>query len=143
MIKRIRDVKRIPDLVKYGKEWHARSQYKHIPFDEEIARETARAAIIFSNQAVWTSEIDGKIRGLCIGMLCQYAFSKKKYATDLLYMADEEGPKLFYTLRDWASDKAEQLQLGITSGIGDPEAVGRFYELNGLRKVGGIYVLEY
>lgn len=144
VIKRIKDVRLIPDLLEYGKLWHARSQYRHIPFNDDVARETARSAIIFSNQALWTYEEQGKIQGMLIGALCQYAFSKKRYATDSLFFADKGGQRLFYTLREWAKGNGvAQLQMGVTSGIGDAEQVGKLYELNGMKRIGGIYVLNF
>ena len=139
-VKRIKDVRKIPELVKYGESWHARSQYSHIKFDREWATETIRAALIFPTMALWTSEINGKLEGMCIGTLGRYTFSKSFYATDLLLMADKEGAKLFYALRNWAREhEAVQLQVSVTSGIGDADKIGKFYTKSGMTRLGGFY----
>lgn len=143
MIKRIKDVKRIPEIVKFGEGWHARSRYAHIPFDRDISTETVRAAVIFSNQALWTYEVGGKITGFLIAAMCPYLFSKKKYTSDLLFCADQGGAQLFWTIREWAKGNgAMELQMGVTSGIGVADDVGKFYEKNGMQRIGGIYALS-
>lgn len=143
MVKRIKDIRRLQEIVNYGRKWYEKSIYNTIGFDENVSRETIRAGICYPTQALWVSETDGVIQGFLLGGLCSFPFSKKNYATDILFCADAEGAKLFSAFQSWAIDqKAILLQMGVTSGIGDPEAIGKFYKINGFSHVGGIYFKE-
>lgn len=143
-VKRIKDVRRIPEILEYGERWHKKSQYSVVKFERDWAREFIRAAIIFPNQALWVSEDrDGKIQGLLIASLQHYVFSHRCYATDMIFVADRQGHKLFGAFRTWAKEhEAEQIQVGITSGVGDPERLGKYYEKCGLARLGGIYSID-
>ncbi len=89
---------------------------------------------------------DDKPQGFLLGMVDTLFFSQKCYATDMAVYVREEyrhlAPGLFKRFIAWAESKPKvaQIILGQSSGIGDPDRVGRMYEHLGLSHVGGIYM---
>jgi hypothetical protein len=88
---------------------------------------------------------DDKPQGFLLGLVDSLFFSRDRYATDIaIYVRDgyrHLAPRLAKEFITWAESKprVRQITLGISSGIGDQERIGKMYETLGLSRVGGIY----
>jgi hypothetical protein len=138
MIKRLYDPKHIPKLIAYGKRWHDKTHYRDMPFSEKNCERLARSAMTINPfEAIWAAFDGNKVCGVLIGAICAYPYFDACYATDVVFIADKHGDRLFQAFRRWAkSHKADAIQIGVTSGL---EAAGKYYESQGLQRLGGIY----
>jgi len=88
-------------------------------------------------------------QGFLLGILEELFFSRKRMATDLAIYVREGyrhlAPSMVKQFIAWAESKPRLvlITLGISSGIGDPDRVGKFYEDIGLPAVGGIHMKRY
>ncbi len=88
---------------------------------------------------------DDRPQGLLLGLIDDLFFSRYNYATDVTFYVRERYrhlvPGMVKRFMTWAESKPRvvYVALGISSGIGDLERVGKVYESLGLSKIGGIY----
>ena len=84
----------------------------------------------------------GKITGTIMGVAQELWWSRKRYATDLLFYSERpgDGIRLLRGFLDWAwaLPSVAEVTLGQSSGI-EIERTGLLYERLGLTKVGSIY----
>lgn len=138
MIRQLHDPKHIHKLTEYGKRWHERSVMNGLPFSTKQCGSLLRSAFMSPDMRVFAS-FDEKqnIQGVLIAAICTYPFFDAQYVTDIVFIADKEGDKLFAEMERWArSHKVHCIQMGVTSGL--PEA-GNFYKAKGLELIGGTY----
>lgn len=137
MIKRIFDRRHAPELIAFGRKFHAASKLSVLPFDPKRCEKTLLSALISTEHAVWAAYHDGAVSGVMIGALCSYPFFNATYATDILFLAELHGEELFREFVKWAiKARVDALQLGVSSGMPQADA---FYEAVGLQRVGGMY----
>jgi len=144
---RIADIPDIEEICTLGRELLAQSVYADIKPDESKFR--LFVAGLMGNKAgtvLVVVDDNDKPQGFMIGMIDELFFSRQRMATDLAVYVREGyrhlAPRMFREFIKWAESKARvaQITLGISSGIGDAERVGRMYENLGLSQVGGIFV---
>ncbi len=122
-------------------ELHAKSSYSHIPIDNDKFKRLF-VSMVFSNQSfIWVAEYDGEITAVLMGMVDEVFFSKKKYATDLLFHSKRGGGYLVRRFIKWAKEQKNVVDIlvGVSSDVGDAKRVGALYEALGLKHSGGIY----
>lgn len=141
----IQDIRRILEL---GKELLGKSVYAGTEVDD-IKFKRACATLIGSKMGcVFVVVDEGNIaQGFILGMVDDLFFSKSKYATDLAtYVTDEFrmlAPFMIRRFITWAKSKGvSEITLGISSGIGDTQRVGRLYERLGFSPVGGMFAMK-
>jgi len=139
----IDDIRSINEL---GYELLEQSVSAGIPLDDKKFRMLVASLIAIKLGNVWVVvDDDDKPQGFLLGLVEDLFYSRQRYATDLaVYVRDgyrHLAPRLFREFIKWAKSKPRvvQITLGLASGIGDPDRVGRMYEKLGLFRVGGIY----
>lgn len=86
----------------------------------------------------------GEVGGVIAGMVSAPWFSTKRHVTEGVFFVEPEMRKtraaviLLKALKKYADDKGMALMTGVTSGD-DLERKDRFFESQGLTRVGGIY----
>lgn len=87
---------------------------------------------------------DGALCGVIAGMVTEPWFSGAKHVSEGVFFVDQTargtgvGADLLCHLKHWAQEKGLPLMCGVTTGD-DLERKDRFFERNGLVKIGGIY----
>lgn len=144
---RVADIPDMDDIVELARELLSQSVYANIkPDEEKFKRLVAGMMGINTGAVLLVVDDEDKPQGFLLGVIDELFFSRKRQATDLaVYVRDGHrhlAPQLFKAFIEWASSKArvEQITLGVSSGIGDPNRVGKMYESLGLAQVGGIFV---
>lgn len=144
---RLADIPDIKEIYKLGKELLELSVYSNIK-DDEVKFKTFVAGLmgIKTGTVLVIVDDDDKPQGFMLGIVEELFFSKKRMATDLAVYVREGyrhlAPKMFKEFIKWAESKSRmaQITLGISSGIGDTERVGKMYNSLGFAQTGGIYV---
>lgn len=141
MIRRLTDPKWIPQLIALGREFHAKSIYAGIPYDPTTCRQVLKGALAQPHMALFANvEGEAEVTGFLIALISDYVFASASYATDLVFVAKKGGPALYRRFEKWAKDcGCQAIQVGVSSGIGDPAKLGRYYVNLGYRQVGGLY----
>lgn len=89
-----------------------------------------------------------KPQGILLGLVEEYFFSRRRYGTDLAIYVREGfrhlAPRMVREFIHWAESKprVDRIMLGVSSGIGDLDRIGRMYNQLGLSNIGGIYMKE-
>lgn len=128
-------------LVIFGREAHAHSNYADIPYNSGVVRETLRAAVMLKGQDVLIAErADGALCGLLIALTVPLPFSRRKYATDGVFYADQGGDQLLDAFIAWAHARhAVRIDCGVTQF--DPTArLDKLYLRKGFVRTGGMYM---
>lgn len=143
---RIADIPDIDELCKLGRELLAQSVYAGIKEDESKFRLFV-AGMMGSKTSIVLVVVDedDKPQGLLLGIIQDLWFSKQRMATDIMFYIREgyrnQAPKIIKRFLAWAESKPRmaQVTLGVSSGIGYPDRIGKMYEHLGMVSVGGIY----
>ena len=143
---RLADIPDIDEICVLGAELLAHSVYADIPPDESKYRLFVAGLMGMKKGAVWVAvDDDDKPQGILLGLVCDLWYSRHNYATDVgFYVRDGYRnlvPGMIKRFMAWVEVKPRvaYIELGISSGIGDLERVGKLYESFGLSRVGGIY----
>lgn len=144
---RVADIPDMDALCDLGEELLNHSVYANIkPDEEKFRRFVAGMMGIKTGTVLVVVDDNDKPQGFLLGVVDELFFSTRRQATDLAVYVREGyrhlAPRLFRTFIKWAESKprVERVTLGISSGIGDPERVGKMYGKLGLSQVGGIFV---
>lgn len=139
----IPDMDAICDL---GRELLADSVYSGLKADDQRFRTFVAGLMGLQTATVLVVvDDDDKPQGFLIGMIDDLFFSRSRYGTDLAFYIREgyryAAPAMINKFIEWAKSKprVKYIQLGISSGTGNPERIGRMYEKLGLKRVGGLY----
>jgi hypothetical protein len=92
---------------------------------------------------------DDKAQGFMLGMVEEFFFSRRRYATDIAVYVRKGyrhlAPSMYRKFIDWAITKprVDRIMFGLSSGIGNPNRVGEmFVNSFGMMSCGGIYMKE-
>lgn len=143
---RVEDILRIYDL---GLELLDDSFYRGIKVNDTKFKRTV-AMLIGSKlgKVLVIADEQDIAQGFLVGMADELFFSNSKFVTDLCMYARPDarymaGFMIKRFLRWGMSVKGVvEITLGISSGMGDPERIGRIYERLGLTRVGGLYMMR-
>lgn len=143
---RLADIPDIDALCELGRELLEQSVYAGIKPDEYKFKTLLAGLMGSKNGTVLVvTDDDNQPQGFLLGMVDELFFSREKYATDLAVYARKAYrqyvPAMYRRFVKWASNrpKVVQISMGISSGIGDAERIGRMYELMGFDRTGGLY----
>lgn len=133
-------------LVELGERMHGEGAFAFLPFDrEKVRRFAARYVSGAPDRLGLAAEIDGRIVGMFAGNLSEYFFCQEKIACDALLYVEPEfrgasaAGRLIRAFRAWAIERgAREVCLGTSNQV-QTEAAGRFYEVLGFKKAGGVY----
>jgi hypothetical protein len=138
LIRRLTDIKHIPQIIAYGKAWHEKSAMKDLPYSPERCRETIKSCMLMPGHIVLGAYDKGQMCGVLIGAICHYQFFDAEYATDLVFVADKYGLQLFQEFCKWTAKLGiKVMQVGVTSGLPQAE---QFYEKLGMQRIGSIFL---
>ncbi len=136
-------------ILKMAHELLSDSAYKGIKMDERKFKLCCAGLIATKNGQVFVIVDDNdEPQGFLMGVIDELFFSRARYATDLAVYTRKSyrhlAPKMFKEFITWAKSKPRvaEISLGISSGIGDIDRVGKMYESLGCRRVGGIYMMR-
>lgn len=140
-------VENIADIVVLGMEMHEESVHKDLPFDIEMAAQSAFEKIIQNPHGYGRIAFDGEHPvGMVAGVLATHDFVPLLFAYNNVWFVDKErrgtpiGVKLLEQFQDWAKDQgAAEVHLGVASGV-TPERTGKALERMGYGSVGENYV---
>jgi hypothetical protein len=123
--------------------------YKDIPpSKEKFVRLVANMMHLNSCRVTVVVDKDDKVQGFLLGMIEEFFWSTRRYATDMaVYVRagfKHHVPRLFREFIKWAESKPRVVRiiLGLSSGIGSEKRTGKMYTKLGLSNVGGIYLKE-
>ncbi len=134
------DTQKIVDfLQKYHEE---RSNLSDIPFDRRTMCNAIDYYIGMPKHTVFVYTDGDAITGVLAGSIEPFMFNdKRKWATDLLNVADKGGVWLLKKFIEWAKMyKVDRIFMGISTGIGRTEGL---YEAVGMERVGGFYMMKF
>ena len=144
---RLGDIPDMAAIYKLGCELLSQSVYSNIKHDESKFKLFVAGLMGIKNGTVLVIVDDNdKPQGFLLGVVEELFFSRKRMATDLAVYVRKEyrhlAPKMFKEFIKWAESKSRmaQITLGISSGIGEPERVGKMYNSLGFTQTGGIFV---
>lgn len=146
---RIGDIPDVKAIEALGLELLANSVYSKVKPDNVKFKQTV-ASLMGSKKGIVLVVVDDQDQpqGFLLGIVDDLFFSQERYGTDLAVYVREgyrhHAAKLLKQFVAWAKSKPKvaHIAMGVSSGIGDIDRVGRIYERLGMSRVGGIYVME-
>ena len=135
----------------------ARAMHAESPLSSRVAFKEGRVVQVFTHlltepasRCAWvlecTDQAGTELVGFLGGVLQAYLFSFDRYVGDVgFYVLPEHrgtrGPKLLLDALDaWGRARgALEIGLGLQSEVAQTERIGRFYEYQGFRRIGGMY----
>jgi hypothetical protein len=130
-------------LVMFGRRAHADSNYSDIPFNADITRNMFRGGVVMKGQDVLIAErADGSLCGFLICLSVPLPFSRRRYATDGAFYAEQGGDKLLSAFVAWAkTHHVARIDMGVTQD--DPKGrLSRLYSRKGFQPTGGMYLMK-
>lgn len=92
------------------------------------------------------TDADDVAQGFIMGVADDLFFTDGRYVTDMAVYARESarafGGFMVKRFIKWAKSQSavKIIPMGISSGMGDVDRVGKMYEALGMRRVGGLYI---
>lgn len=111
------------------------------------AKQLMLRALNDANMNLWVAEHKGAVVGFFLAIKEPHWFSRKKYATDLCFVLDDQhgnyAASMIRKFIKWAKSdpKVTDIQLAISSGLDKDGRTGRMYQNLGFTPVGGVYAL--
>lgn len=131
------------NIVSFLQDYHeVDSNLSDIPFDRQTMSKAIDYYIGMPKHVVFVHEKEGKITGVLAASVEPFMFNeKRKWATDLLNVANEGGVWLLKRFLEWAKmHKVDRVFMGISTGHQRSEAL---YEACGMERVGGFYAMKF
>ena len=146
---RIADIPDMKSIVELGYELLEKSTSNGIKVDESKFKMLVAGMIGSKKGIVYVVVDDNDVpQGFLLGMIDELFYSPQRFATDLATYVREEyrhlAPRMYKKFIAWAKSKPKvvEITLGISSGIGDTERVGKLYEKLGFSRMGGLYMTQ-
>lgn len=122
----------------------ARTPYAHIPIDQQSVAGVFGKCCNSKLACCFVAEHEGRITGTIAGVVEELWFARRRYASDLLFVAETpgDGPRLLQAFVEWAwtVPNVAEVTCGQSSGI-EVQAMDGLYRWAGLHKVGAIYTM--
>lgn len=131
-------------LVMIGRRAHAESNYADIPFNAQVTRDMFRGGVMMKGQDVLIAERDdGSLCGFLICLSAPLPFSRRKYATDGAFYAEQGGDRLLSAFVAWAKTHCvARIDMGVTQA--DPNGrIARLFKRKGFQPTGGMFVMKF
>lgn len=143
---RLGDIPDMDAITELGEELLSQSVYADCAMDRQKFR-TLVAGMMGSKHTVVLLVVDDndKPQGFLLGLIDDLFWSRKRYATDLAFYIRKGyrhlAPRVIKRFMAWAKKKPRvaHISMGIASGMGDLDRVGKMYESLNMSRVGGIY----
>jgi len=129
------------EMIVMGKAMHQESSYRDIEFSSAVFEHTLLTCIQEDEALVMVDEHEGELRGMFVGFYQHHFFSTKTVASDLLLYVKPElrsgriGYNLAKAYTDWGESVADDVQVGITTGVNE-KGTQRLYEALGYKQCG-------
>jgi len=143
------DTDDISGIIELLKELHVESVFKDVPFSDSTTRQFILTMMGIKDGTILVVADDkDRPQGVMIGMIDSLFFSKKRYATDVVFYvrdaAAQQAPWMVKRFRRWAKGRpgVYKLMMGISSGIDNEGRTEQLYEALGLEKIGGLFIQE-
>lgn len=130
------------EIIKFLKKYHEeQSNLKDIPFDNKSMTQCVDYYVGMARHVCFVYEKDGEIRGVLMASVEPFMFNKnRKWATDILNIADEGGAWLVKRFIAWANmHKVDRIIMGVSTGL---ERTNDLYKAMGMTQTGGMFVLN-
>lgn len=130
-------------LVMLGRIAHADSNYADIPFNAQVTRDMFRGGVMMKGQDVLIAErADGSLCGFLICLSVPLPFSRRKYATDGAFYAQQGGDKLLSAFVAWAKTHCVA-RIEMVMSQADPGGrKAKLYVRKGFQPTGGLYLMK-
>lgn len=133
-----------PQWLELGKRLLSRTPYSSIEVDQRAVNAMYGQFVNSKLACCFVAEHEGRITGTIAGVVQELWFARRRYASDLLFVAETpgDGPRLLREFVDWAWSvpNVAEVTCGQSSGI-DVQAMDGLYRWAGMRKVGAIYTM--
>jgi len=132
----------IPRIVKLLEDYHKDSPFKDIPFISTDMFKIVDYCIYNSDSVTFVAEYDGEITCALAGVLEPYMMnSKQRYATDMYFVGHRGGLYVLKKFLKWvkAMPRCNAAYMAVST---NNERVDKLYELAGLKRTGGMYVVR-
>lgn len=129
------------NIVKFLETYHAEeSNLSDIPFDKGSMVKAIEYYIAMPKHACFIYEEEGKLEGVLMASIEPFMFNaKRKWATDLINVANKGGAWLMKRFIEWAKMyKVDRIIMGIS--VKNPRTDG-LYTAMGLEQTGGMYIM--
>jgi len=133
----------VTTIVEFLRNYHENgSNLADIPFDKQSMRHAVEYYITFPKHVCFIYEKNEQLRGVIMGSIEPFMFNeKRKWATDLLNVAQEGGPWLLRRFFEWAkSHRVDRIFMGVSTGN---DRSNQLYEAMGMERLGGMYGLTF
>ncbi len=141
-------VQDITGLIELGKEAADLSPVYHgLEIDEQRVRRYVAMMIASKTHHVGVLEIDGRIEGALLAQISQMLWMKGRQAGDEFFYVRPayagHASALVGQFVEWAQSKPNVNLVGLSTSFGkNIEKTERFFESCGLKKIGGIFILN-
>jgi hypothetical protein len=136
VIRRLHDPAHTPKLIAFGRRMHSRLAMP-FPYDEKRCEALLRASYFAFDKAVWAAFDGNKVCGVLLAAIEPFAFMEGNYVTDMIFVAEKHGEKLYGAMVEWGNTHgAQAVQTAVSSGF---KGADKFYLGQGLKRMGGLY----
>lgn len=134
----------ISDILAFGKDAMARSNYSVFPFNAVVARRIVKQSMTSADSRVWIACRDnGVITGFLMGELGPMPMTHFHAATDLIFVADAGGDLLLDAFVEWCKMRhVARIDMGISAGPEREAAVRKMFESRGFVYSGPMFHLN-
>lgn len=133
----------LSDILAFGKDAMARSNYNVFPFNAVVARRVVKASMTSPDSRVWIVERGGKITGFLMGEIGAMPMTHFHAATDLIFVADAGGDLLLDAFVEWCKLRhVARIDMGISAGPEREAAVRKMFESRGFVYSGPMFHLN-
>lgn len=133
-----------PQWRELGARLLARTPYRDVPIDQAAVARTFGQCMNSKLACCFVAEHDGKITGTIVGTINELWFARRRYASDLMFVAETpgDGRRLLRAFIEWAWSVpgVAEVTCGQSSGI-EMQAMDALYQRAGMQKVGGIHTM--
>ena len=132
----------IPNIVTFLKKYHENgSNLSDIPFCKDTMFSSVSYYIATSRHVVFLNKVDDEITGVLMASVEPFMFNaKRRWATDLVFVADKGGAWLLKRFISWAkAQKVDRIFMAVSTGL---SIADRLYQSVGMTRTGGMYVMN-
>lgn len=131
------------EIIEFLRKYHAEdSNLSDIPFDKTSMVKAINYYISMPKHVCFVYVEKGKIDGVFMASIEPFMFNeKRKWATDLLNVANTGGAWLMKRFIAWAKmHRVDRIMMGVSTGNPRSDSL---YEAMGLKRTGGMYTMSF
>ena len=127
-------------LVKACRRLHQASNWSWVPFSSAAMRKSLLIMDRRPDYQVFVAKKDGEICGLLVGGIDTVIYGNTRIASDIEFVAEAGGNELIKVFREWAIAMGAKVRLMADSNGGREDSKDRFFRMNGMDRIGGLYM---